>query len=819
MLDDQLAEDRYHAAPMKPHPLVAPAMCLLAGIFLAHWLQPPAAPLLWAAGAGGALLLYLGLRFGRLDWWALSLTALLLGAGLLARAEAWQPPAEHVAGRADGGYHLLVADVWRAPAPARQGSHVVVRARAVDGAGARSLVRLYLPRHVDPPRPGRRIQVRTRLTPFTSMANPGSFDYAARMAEQGLLVRGSASKRRRPEDLGPGQVPWPGRAVEQARAELDGLIGRLPKGEGRALLRALILGQRGEIPADLREAFGGLGVAHLLAISGLHLGLVWGLAYGLLRLLLTVWPALALRAPAPQLAASGAMLPALGYAALAGWSTPTLRALIMAGAVTLALALGRRYRPAGGLALACLIIGVLWPRAPLGLSFQLSFTAVAAILIAAAPLANRWPAKAWPGRAGKVVSGWLLVSGVVGLATWPLAVGAFHQLPVLSLIANPLLVPLVGLLTLPLGLAGAGLGLLWPAGGEALLGLALHPAAWSVALVRALSSPDWAMIYVAGPGPIATLLFYAGAVAALVLRGRWRWAAGTLGLALALAVALWPGPPADGRLTVWVLDVGQGSSAVARLPDGRVMVIDGGGWPGSDFDFGRAVVAPFIWREGLPAPAVLVASHRDADHAGGLAFLAGQFSPAQVWTNGQPADQGAYGRLLAQARRAGSRVLGPAELPREQTLGGAVVRLMWPPREGAPQGASENDRSLWLGLGLGQTWLWLPGDAGPRVERTVAPALPDGGIQVLVAPHHGGRGSLTPELLARLTPRWVIASCGCFNNYRMPWPASLARAAQVGAKIMTTARHGAIKLVSDGRSWQVEPYLKTPRYCGQSAPR
>ena len=308
--------------------------------------------------------------------------------------------------------------------------------------------------------------------------------------------------------------------LERARGHLGKLISALPPGPGRSLVRALVLGQRGELGTPVREAFAATGAAHLLAISGLHLGMVWGLAYLILRLMLAAWPALALRLPVPKLAAFGALLPCAAYAALAGGSLPTLRALVMAACLVAALLFDRPYRPGGALALAALVIGVIWPKAPLTLSFQMSFIAVAAILLAAAPLANRLKGRSTAARILGGLTGWLLLSAVVGLAVLPVTLRAFHQVPFLWLPANAVLIPLTAMLCLPLSLLGSALGLIWQAAGLWILHSALWPAQEAVDLALYLSGLNGAVHFMAGPGAVAVVVIYAAALAFILPRGR-----------------------------------------------------------------------------------------------------------------------------------------------------------------------------------------------------------------------------------------------------------------------------------------------------------
>ena len=753
-----------------------------------------------------------------LPTWVLALSFLLLGAGLPSAAHDRPIPADHVFHLADGPPLEVTADVKSAvePSAGGRGRWFLAEALAVDGRPVGGLMRISLDRSLEPPLVGSRIRFRAGLRSFVNFANPGGFDYAAHMAEQGLLVRawlGRSSGLTVVDQAGPGAWFPPGQA---SRQRLGRVLDRIPPGEGRALLRALVLGQRGELPARLREAFSALGTAHLLAISGLHLGLVLGLAFGLLRILPAAAPWLARRLPYTQVALVAALVPAAAYAALAGWSTPTIRALIMAACLAGAVLAGRPYRPEGGLALAALVIGVIWPRAVLGVSFQLSFVAVAAILLAMGFWQRGRNSEEGGRRWWSVPLGWLMVSAVVGLAVWPLAARHFHNLPLYSFPANALLVPLVGLVALPLGLLAAGVGLVWAGAGVALFTLAAWPAQAAADLALWMSRLPGAVTYVAGPEALTVALVYAAAGAVVLMRGRLRWAAGLAALAAALVSALWPAPQPDGRLTAWVLDVGQGSSTALRTPGGAVMLVDGGGLPGGYFDLGARVVAPVLWHLGWGRPEVAACSHRQLDHAGGLGFVLEHLGAGQVWVNGPPNRSAAFQRVWDAAQQRGIPLRLPAELPRDMDLAGARVRVLWPPPDGAP-GPQENDRSLWLGVGLGRTWLWLPGDAGPEVERLVTPHLPDEGEHIVIAPHHGSRGGFTPGLLARLKPSWVIVSAGCHNRHGLPCPDTLARARAAGAQVVSTARRGAVRLVSDGARWHVTPWLPAPRRCSTPA--
>ena len=795
---------------MISHPLIPAALAMLAGVLAAWGLEPPHLPVLSLAVLAGAGLIYAGWRRGHIPVWLIALFCLLLGAGLLSLQAARELPGDHISRHMNRDPHLLTARVIKAPEPRGDNTSVTAQAMILDRNLTRGLVALTLDGELPTPRAGNMIRMRIRLRPFTSFANPGSFDYAAFMAGKGLLARGYVGVDQGYGDLGPGAEPGLSLWLEGRRQNLGAKLDRMPPGQGRELLRALILGQRGGLERRVRDEFAATGTSHLLAISGLHMAMVWGLAMLILRLGLAAVPGLALRVPVLKLAAGLALLPCLAYAGLAGWSTPTLRAFIMAACLVGALMVNRPYRSSGGLALAAIIIICIWPRAPLELSFQLSFTAVCCILLVASPLARSLQRARPASRLAWWILGSWLVSAVVGPLLLPLTMLHFHQIPWLLIPANLVAVPLVAALILPLALLGAGLSLVWSGAALALWRLAVYGAQALLEYISYLASPDWAVTFVAGPGPWAAGLFYALVLSLALLRGRWRWLGGGLigaGLAVALVIQA-ETPRPDGKLTVWMLDVGSGFSCVARMPQGQVVVVDGGGWRGSDFDFGRNVLAPFLWSQGFARVELLASSSPLTAYAGGLPFVARWFEPGRIWTYGGKTGRGAYGRLLELAQRRNIPLRPGPELPRRLELGGTQVSIVWPPPGGTPQNIRKTgDRALWLGLGFGRTRIWLPGSNSYRVEKLLASELPAGGAQVLAAPRGGDRGSCSQAVLERLKPEAVLVSAQCGGAKALPIKAVMRRVRRAGAQLLSTKASGCLKLVSDGKKWRISEYL------------
>jgi competence protein ComEC len=798
------------------HPLILPAAAMILGVLGGSWLLPPAWAMFALAGALGICLLFYGVRYARLPIWLISLCCLFLGAGLFMHSQPGPLPTTHIKHLAKNRPTELSGMVVKAPEPKGHRRLITLSASNYGGQTTNGLLQLSLHEAIPPPRVGDNIRVRARLRPFSSFANPGGFDYAAFMASKRLWAQGFLGSRTKIEHTGQGDLPYLKQLVESKREYLGELLDRLEPCPARGLLRALILGQRGELPGGVKDAFAATGTAHLLAISGLHMALVWGAMFLLLRLGLAAIPGLALRLPVLKLASMLALVPCLAYAALAGLSTPTLRALIMAATLSAALWLGRPYRSSGALALSALLIMGLWPTSPFQVSFLLSFTAVASILLIAVPLTkNLWKRTYKIKPLAFLLASWL-VSAVVGLTLLPLTLHTFHQLPWLLLPANMIAVPLLSLTILPIALLGSFCALFAPGLGLAILGLAQLTGGWLLDYIGYLASFDWAVSFMAGPKPHTLILFYAALLAWVLFWGRLRIFVG--GILSAAALAAWligaMPPPADGRLTVWVLDVGDGSATVARVPDGRVLVVDGGGWPGSGFDFGKSVVGPFLWSQGLSRIDLIISSHSESKRSGGLAFVARWFNPALIWTNGDKPKRGFYAKLYEVAQGRNIPLKSHTGLKRRHNLGLASLHLAWPPIGGAPPNLKyASDRSIWLGLKAGQTGIWLPSGNGPYVEHRVADRLPRWDQAVLIAPRNGAKASCTKHLLHRVRPGVVVFPCACYGFRRSPHPGSLARVIGFGAKHYSTAEFGCIKLVSDGKSWEITPHLKTKRPC------
>jgi competence protein ComEC len=768
---------------------VATAAVLAGELVAARWRPPSALFLLGVAVLAGVP------RAWRLLA-AVALLGLALGVSSMDTVARPALPADHLAHLALPLRTTLVGRIVAAP-ERREGRVVLlVEAESVGRGTARrpvsGRVRLTIRHPARHWRYGERLEAEPTIRLPRNFENPGRFDWVAQLARRGVHVTASVWEGR---DVvrRPARVRGPRAWLERRREHLVAAIATaVPPPEG-AVLRALVVGDESGIDAGLREAFTRAGVVHVLSISGLHVGLVAAAAFAVARWLLGRSEWLLLSADVGRLAALLGLAPVALYAALAGMGVATLRSAFMVAAAVLAGLLGRRADVLRTLALAALVLGLVWPGTPLEIAFQLSFVSVLAIACGVRRLAGA-ERSTWRAR----VRDALLVSPCALAGTAPLTAFHFHQVSLAALVANPLAVPIFGAVVVVLGLVGAALEPLWPAAARLLFvaaGVVLRP---GIAIVRRLGRPDWAALDVPIPSLLELALLYALLGGLAVLHRRPARAV-VLAAAIGLLVDVgWWTHERFGRhaLRLTFLDVGQGDAAVAELPGGGVLVVDAGGFPASDFDTGAAVVSPFLLTRKILHVDVLAMTHAHPDHAGGLAYLLLHHRPREFWWTGVPGDGPAWQRLATNLAESGARlrVLDAGARP------GWGVEVLHPPPHAGP--LTLNDSSLTLRLG-GARGVLLTGDIEARAEAMLLQAPDRVAAPVLKVPHHGSRTSSTPGFLAAVEPRVAIVSVGADNHYGLPSAAIEARYRARGTCLLRTDRCGAVTVTIDGPRLEV----------------
>ncbi|PYP60034.1 MAG: DNA internalization-related competence protein ComEC/Rec2 [Gemmatimonadetes bacterium] len=538
-------------------------------------------------------------------------------------------------------------------------------------------------------------------------------------------------------------------------------------GSRAPLVDALVIARRAELDAELRERYTRSGLAHLLSISGLHVGFfaAW-LNVLLLRLRL---------GPRARFVAGTSVM--LAYVWLLGFPAPAARSAAMLLALDIAKLRQRVVAPRGLVALAalCVMLGDPWSVQSVGA--WLSVAAVAAVI--------------WAGRATERLpkAARLLAPAVAAtLLTAPITAFTFGTVAPIGVVANLAAIPLAGL-AVPGLMVALLISSSWLAAGA---GLCL--ALLDVVARTAAALPGGHFIMIAGPRAAA---FWLGILAVAWWlwnspRRRWLLAArvafvGVLIVWTTLFLAFTRRSVCS-CLTVSFLDVGQGDAIALRSPAGRWLLIDGGP-RGPQGDAGRRVVVPFLREAGATQLAAIVATHAHLDHFGGLPAVLDAFDPAFVLEPGQPVPDAGYLGFLSAVESDGAE-WRPARRGDRLELDGVTLEVLSPDSAWAVSQTDINEESVVLLVTYGTTRLLFAGDAGVPTEAHLAGRI--GRVTLLKVGHHGSRGATSDRWLDELQPVDAVISVGAKNRYGHPAPETLARLRGHGVTVLRTDQRGTI---------------------------
>lgn len=712
------------------------------------------------------------------------------------------------------------------------------------------------------PIPGQTVSLITRIRPVTDFANEGGSRISSYWAARGVWFNAwTYGERGKVHVSGKGNrtATWRERWHSALEARLADLVAEPPApgdsasipepdtaaksathptpdgdvSQARAILPALLFGDRYDLDSATLDLFTRAGLVHSLALSGQHLALAGTAAALVVWLLILGKPAILLRVPRRTLLLLAAAPPAVLYLWMGGAPASLIRAALMlfGGGLFCLTRRGRAPSDALFFAVACLLIA--WPQAVFDLSVQLSVLSVAGIMAALPWLRARAPAPTLLRRAGRTALMLLGVSLAAQLATLPIILHSFGRLtPLFPL--NLIWLPLLELIVLPVAALGA-VGLALPgthAVSDALLSLAALPGEGLLAFLAWLHEQGWLIVEQGlRPLPVAGL-GYAAAVAAFVCLSGQRGAQSGAARRLALTAALLLPAGAiirltedwivqrEQRVTLRVLDVGQSQALALEWPHGRLL-LDGGGSLSPRFDPGRDTVAPALTANRPPRLNMVLASHADLDHVRGLIAILETFDVEAFGRGVLPFVQKQGGKHSDAARLEALRLRRRIPL-REFRAGdslnlgqGLSLDIVHPPDRGR---FSSNNASLVARLTLrGHGLALLCGDAQKAALARILESGADLRADVLVLPHHGSATSLLPEFYDAVSPRVALVSCGAYNSFGFPRPEVLKALAERDIPVLTTARHGELRVIWRG----TEEDARGPRvtvFRGESPP-
>jgi competence protein ComEC len=604
-----------------------------------------------------------------------------------------------------------------------------------------------------------------KLKPAHGFANPGGFDYERWLFSRGIAATGYV------RNTGGARLLHSRVSLNLVRQLLTEKIREIiPRSKFGGLLIALVTGNRQFIEPYQWDVLSRTGTIHLMAISGLHVGLVYGLFFWLGRMAWQSSARLCVLRPAQDAGVILGLIAALIYAALAGFSIPTLRALIMLSVVVFAVLTRRLAAPFDVLQSALLLVLVLDPLAVLSAGFWLSFLAVGLILLTLAKDQQATAIRA--SRVYRLVRiQWVLMIGML-----PLSSLMFNQISLLAPVMNLVAVPLVGLLVVPLSLIGAALAFLQ----TQVAGLFLHAAnslmEWLWWLLEMASGHEYAVMHLPHLPVWMLLLVSLGIVVLLFQPTVSQRIAGIMMIAPMFAVT--PVSLKAGEFQVDFLDVGQGLSVVVRTAT-RTLLYDAGFSNDDSFDVGQSVIIPYLRHQGVKQLDHVVLSHDDRDHVGGYQSISDDFS---------------IERLTVMP---GSRYLGDSSGASACRSGdfwrwdGVEFRFLHPD---TPVSMKENDRSCVLRISGPGGSVLLAGDIEETAERILVSRFSEYlRADILLAPHHGSATSSSAAFIDRVRPREVVYSAGYRNRFGFPRAEVVQRYRAHGAQQLNTAHTGMLR--------------------------
>jgi competence protein ComEC len=748
------------------------------------------------------------------------------------------PAPDHIVHWAEKGKIVLDGVVCENPRVSEDRTALVLEATRVSGEGFSQGVSgkllLSVGENTRQFKYGDLIRTEVRLGQPRSFGNPGAFNYERHLRLQGIRVRGFVNEPGKIVLIREGQGNPAMQAMEQFRTRIrERIRSQAPFPEG-TLIQAMTLGEQSEIPRDIQDRFNRTGTSHIIAISGFNVGMIALITFFLIRSLLKTSEYLLLRYNVQKLSALFAFAPVVFYAFVAGLGMSTVRALLMTLALLVTILMGRGRDLLNTLALAAFTILVLSPAALFDISFQLSFMAVASILLLMPGITERltaWKngAETRIGRLGRKiladVSLFVAVSAACTLGTLPFIVYYFNRISNITLAANLVLVPILGFVVLPFAML-------------LIIVAPLSPvlSAWLIDITTVLTRlcldiNDW-FAALPGSSSIVTtptipelIAYYVILIAAALLMGlpgrtTWDthifWTRQKLTVAMALAVVFLVGDMAwlhqklqnRETLRVTFLNVGHASAALVEFPGGSRMLVDGGGSYDDRFDVGHYVVAPFLWHERIGKIDTVVLTHPHPDHVNGLPYILDNFDVKEVWSSGDEAIVH-WGTVFAEKIRQkgiAHRLLTSKSAPIE--IGGVRISILNPGR-GSPADTDLddreiNERALVMQIRWGEAVFLLPSDIGEPTERVLTDRYRTLASGVLLAPHHGSAYSSSQPFLRAVRPETIVISTG-----RPVREDVLERFRKTGAALYRTDVHGAIRITTDGRRYEVVP-LKSP---------
>ncbi len=723
---------------------------------------------------------------------------------------------------------LIEGTIDRSPQRTENGTRFLIKSKKII-SGDRHLpveghLLLFIKGKEESLRLGDRIRFQCRLQRPHGFHNPGVFSYEHHLAFEKIYAIGFLSGDRMWVKVGEGFKNPVLLKIESWRDHIRHFLSKEASLPSSSIFQALVLGEQGTIPEDVRESFITTGIAHLLAISGDHLGIVALLSFSLFLWMMKRSEFLLLSIPVKKWTAGLTIPCILLYTFIAGGGISVIRATIMVITFFFSIVFDRERHLLHTLGLAAFLILLFSPPSLFDVSFQLSFLAVLSILYLVPRIYRNLkkeelyipPETSWKRKIVKYLMLSFIVTVVATLGTAPFVALHFNRVSLIGFFANLLIIPWVGFLIVPISLIASVFSFFFYPFAGLLITAAQFLATLLLEVVGLFASIPFASMYLPTPTPLEMVLFYLLLFLGVHLRkGRKiRYLFAGVFILLAADLAYWNFKDTFRKdLQVTFIDVGHGDSVLVEFPKGKRMLVDGGGLHEERFDIGKNVIAPFLWKKKIRKIDILVLTHPDPDHLKGLNFIASQFRIGQFWDNGLPDDSESYLQLQRTLSQKKIERISLNENSDPRMINGVEISFLNPPagsdlrvRNRTP--AWLNNQSLVMRLRIKNITLLLTGDVEREAEERMVRKRHPLRAQVLKVPHHGSSTSSLRPFLDKVNPVYAVISVGDRTRGRLPHPEVIKRYEGIGSKIFRTDHHGAITVVTDGEKVEVKAFLK-----------
>ncbi len=674
--------------------------------------------------------------------------------------------------------------------------------------------------------PGDTLVIRADLKRPTSFLSPGSFDFSQYLARQDVWITGFIRSplfiRKLPHrsSFFHNLRYFPEKVRNAIGREIDTRVS--PELSG--LYRAILLGDRSGVSNTVLEQFKASGAMHILAISGIHMSVIGTLLFVIFYRTLSLSQTILLNFNVRKMAVLFCLPLLIFYSMLAGLNSPVIRSVIMSTVVIAGICIDRKKSVSELLFFAAFLILTISPLQLFTASFQLSFTAVAAILFILPTLKQLLITTTEEARQTAIfkISTWLtaglLVSTVATFATAPLALYYFNRLSLIGPVTNIILEPLICLWSLTCGVIAIPFLFFIPEVGDFFLQIGSYGLQVSLNFVHFCSSFTYSDFRLPTPPPWLIFLYYLFFLLVTLQTGRKKRFTFSAMAPFCIVIILFFYPPSSlitkqtRPFTISFLDVGQGSSTLLKFPSGFCVLIDGGGSSYLSTMVGERVIAPYLWKNGISRIDAIIVTHPDADHYNGLPFIVEHFSPSTVWLNSFTGHDTFFEDFLQQIENKGAASIiatDDQQLRMQPELIHCIANTTrWLDTEFTQSSGRRENSGLVVKACAKDLCLLFPGDIGKGAEHALVEKEYSLHANILLSPHHGSATSNSEQFLKTVKPKYMVVSAGKGKQKTFPHPELPGLCSLNDINLLQTTQYGTIEIVSNLTGYKIYGYQK-----------